>query len=232
MLWTLLLAAQATMALPPLGFFHGPDDRLYPVYGMRGNFLVGDPLPEAIRSAATFGRMSVWKLPGAIRVSETKMIAAPDGRAVFAWDEASDTLAAWIRESRQMMRWSGDEGSFLALPAPVDDVTGMAFPAPGMLRMVWKGDDGIRVVNLSLDTERIASQEEVPGQQATLDSNGNVWRSDGEEVFCGERHWTLAEPLVEFSSLADGWVILRTESTARVARCGEPELFQLPIPMP
>jgi hypothetical protein len=232
MLGTLLLAAQATMALPPLGFFPGPDDRLYPVYGMRGNFLLGDPLPETIRSAAIFGRLKVWKLPGAIRVSEEEIIAAPEGRAVFAWNDASRTLVAWIQESRQMMRWAGGDGSFLALPVQVDAVTGMAFPAPGLLRMVGKVEDGLRVVEFSIDEGRIVSQADVPGQQATLDSNGNVWLSDGLDVSCGSRRWTLAEPLMEFSPLADGWVVLRTESAARVARCGEPELFYLPVPMP
>ncbi|MCZ2152009.1 MAG: hypothetical protein LC126_30060 [Bryobacterales bacterium] len=232
MLWTLLLAAQATMALPPLGFLHGTSDCLYPVYGMRGNFLLGDPLPETVRSAATFGRLSVWKLPDAIRIWEEKTIAAPEGRAVFAWNGPSGMLVAWMKESRQMMRWAGGEGSFLALPAPVEDVTGMMFPAPGLLRMVWRVEDGLQVVNFSLDAERIVSREDVQGQQATLDSNGNVWRGDGADVSCGAQRWTLSEPLTEFSPLADGWVVLRTESAARVARCGEPELYHLPIPMP
>lgn len=226
------LLAQAAMALPPLGFLHGPGGRLYPVYGMRGNFVLGEAVPETIQSAAVFTGVTLWKLPDSIRISEARSLAAPEGRAVFAWSEASGTLVAWIRESRRMMRWEGDAGSDFALPEGVDDVTGMMFSAPGVLRMVWKMDGQFEVVEYSLDSGRIVWREDVRGQKATLDSNGNVWSSGGADVSCGARHWTLAGSLEEFSPLAAGWMALRTESGAEAARCTEPELFQLPVPMP
>ncbi|MCC6342253.1 MAG: hypothetical protein IT166_08645 [Bryobacterales bacterium] len=226
------LLAQAAMALPPLGFLHGPGGRLYPVYGMRGNFLLGEAAPETVRSAAVFAGMTLWKMPDGIRVSDARFLAAPEGRAVFAWRQASGTLVAWIRESRRMLRWEGDEGSDLTVPEGVEDVGGMVFTAHGVLRMVWKVDGQLEAVEFSLDTGRIVSREDVPGEQATLDSNGNVWSSGGADVSCGGRHWTLAGPLKEFSPLADGWMALRTEPGAEVARCTEPELFQLPVPMP
>lgn len=48
MIWILsfVLFAGPGLELPRLGYLPSEDGRLYPLYGMRGTFLLGDPLPK------------------------------------------------------------------------------------------------------------------------------------------------------------------------------------------
>ncbi len=76
----LLLFAQSGLELPPLGYFPARDGRLYPLYGMRGNLVIGTPLEEGVTAAIRMDRTMVTKTAAGIVVGLN--VAGQHGDAV------------------------------------------------------------------------------------------------------------------------------------------------------
>lgn len=64
----LLLLLQTGLEVPPLGYFPARDGRVYPLYGMRGNLLLGDPLEEGTEAAMSFEGSLVTRTADGIRI--------------------------------------------------------------------------------------------------------------------------------------------------------------------
>jgi hypothetical protein len=64
----LLLLLQTGLEVPPLGYFPARDGRVYPLYGMRGNLLLGEPLEEGTEAAVSFEGMSAVKTNKGIHI--------------------------------------------------------------------------------------------------------------------------------------------------------------------
>ncbi|HUQ90252.1 MAG TPA: hypothetical protein VM120_01145 [Bryobacteraceae bacterium] len=224
----IVLLVQASLSFSPLGYLAGPEGRLYPLYGMRSNFLLGEPVDEKVLSAASFGGKMVQKLPWGIRLPGERTLPTAGGPALFAWTSSSGgMLYAWLPATREMI--SSTTGA-VQLPFELDHVTAMAFPDARRLRILRSKRQDWEIIDLDIQGFRVMRITEVATTLAALDSLGNVWSGVDAEVACESSRWRLDEPLLAFTPLDDGWMVLQTRTAAQAARCNVSDLSAVPLP--
>jgi hypothetical protein len=201
---------QSGPTAPHVGFLLARNGRVYPVYGVRGAFVLGAGLEPDVIAAVRFGSALAEKTAAELRVNEDgrRSSVAAKGTALFAVDSATSTLYAWIPDERRMLAYS--RGVFWAAKQHPPDGEIVAISArEGKLR--WLAGEAGRPAG-------------------TLDPNGNLWTVSGPEVHCGTQRWPFDQPVQSTEPLGDGWVLLRTASAWYAARCGLPELYEIPNP--
>ena len=193
-----------------------------PVYGIAGNFLVGDPAASSVVSAAFSGLFGMLKTDSTLVVTGTRGQAiasqdAPPGPALFAFSADGSPALAYFPGGDLLLAWNGG-GFQLVLfdwsAFPGNAVQSIALPDPGHAAMIVKRDDGLWDVRILLATGEIDSQSALPGVSAPVlmlatgdlvysDANGFVIRRlDGSEI-----HVDAQVPVnSSLQQMGDGWV--------------------------
>ena len=241
--------AQTTLTPPQAGFIQDSADSLRPVYGIAGNFLLGDAMVAGVVSAAYSGWYGLIKTGSALVVidgtgSITATHDAPEGPALFAFARNGEPALVYLPSANALLVWNA--GSFEV--APLDPATlgagvvlSIASPDPRHAAMiVQRDDDGLWDVRIQLAAGAVDAQTALPGAAPPVlmlatgdllytDANGVVIRKpDGSERF-------VAVPLRDTFTLhqmGDGWIQLRDSAagqqfTIRITENRE-RFYQLP----
>jgi hypothetical protein len=248
--WTLLAAvavwAQPALSPPQIGYIQDSQNSIRPVYGIAGNFVLGDATSQGVASAAFSGSFGLLKTDSAVYAVDRQgqVLAsadAPAGAALFAFSRSGPPAFAYLVDANAWMVWDGQTLQPLSIdltafgPAAVLSV---ASPNDGEAAIVLQRDDGLWDLRVLLATGEVTSQTAILGVAAPLlllasgdlmysDANGIVVRTaDGQEKHIAAQ---LPESFV-LQQMGDGWVQLRGLSTpAQLAvRINGSQSFTLP----
>ncbi len=112
-----MASAQTSLTSPQVGFMHDAADSVRPVYGLAGNFLVGDALAGGVVSAAFSGSYALLKTGTAVIVMGrsggiVSISDAPDGPAQFAFTRNGDPALTYLQKTSALLIWKA--GAFEA----------------------------------------------------------------------------------------------------------------------
>jgi hypothetical protein len=253
MLVTLSIAAgvawaQTALSPPQAGFMRDAADSMRPVYGIAGNFLLGDSVAAGVVAAAYSGSYGLVKTGSAVVVIDKAGLiiassAAPDGPALFAFARNGEPTLAYLPDANALLVWNA--GAFEAVPFDPATLVGsavlsIAAPDSEHVAMIIQRDDGLWDIRMQLATGEIDSQTAIPGVAAPVlmlatgelvysDTSGLVVRNpDGSE-----RHIAAQLPAnFELEQMGDGWIQLRDlevgqQFAIRIAENRE-QSYQLP----
>jgi hypothetical protein len=166
--------AQTTLAPPQAGFIEDGANSFRPVYGIAGNFLLGDPAGAGIVSAAFSGSFGLAKTDSSLLVTDRngKLIAsqdAPQGPAFFAFSSDGSPALAYFPNKNLLLLWNGG-GFQLVLfdwnAFPASAVRSIALPDPYHVSAIIQRDDGLWDVRMLLATGEVDSRAALPGVNA------------------------------------------------------------------
>jgi hypothetical protein len=165
-----LARAQIALTPPQAGFMRDATDSLRPVYGIAGNFLVGDSVAVGVVSAAYSGSCGLIKTVSAVVVidragSRVASNDAPDGPALFAFARTGEPALAYLAAANTLLAWKA--GAFEAVPFDstmlgAGVVLAIAAPDAEHAAMTVQRDDGLWDVRIYLASGEIDSQTAIP----------------------------------------------------------------------
>jgi hypothetical protein len=231
--WLLLAAvalwAQPALSPPQIGYIQDSGNSLRPVYGIAGNFLLGDATAQGVVSAAFSGSFGLVKTDSAVYAIDRQGqvlagVDAPAGSALFAFSRSGAPAFAYFVDANAWMAWDGQTFQPMSIdlssfgPAAVLSV---ASPNAGEAAIILQRDDGLWDLRVLLATGEVTSQTAILGAAAPLlllassdliysDANGIVVRTvDGQERHIAAQ---LPESFV-LQQMGDGWIQLRALNT-------------------
>lgn len=216
--------AQTSLTPPQLGFMQDAAN-LRPVYGIAGNFLLGDPVAVGVSSAAYSGSYGWVKTNSIVAVIDKagSIVAsadAPDGPALFAFAPTGEPALAYLTAANQLLTWNA--GAIAAVPfdsttLSADTVLSIAAPDTDHAAMIVQRGDALWNVRVELATGEIDAQTAIAGVTTPVlmlargeliytDANGVVVRKpDG-----AERHISVQLPAsFAFQQMGEGWIKLQ-----------------------
>jgi hypothetical protein len=211
-------AAAAQIAVPRLGCLVDGARRLRPVFGVGGNFLIGDPETEQVVAAACSDTLTVIKRDDSLEIRTRDNAIerpAPAGTALFGFSEDGRQALAFFPESGQWLSVSGRSVRPLdAPPLPEGEVAAVGNPRQpaAVVRKVGEPNDPVLLLP---DGARLSAR----GWELALTN------SAGEE-----RAIALPGPAVALEWLGRGWVRVRlAEGEGHLALSIEREqVYRLP----
>ncbi|MBL8177203.1 MAG: hypothetical protein JNK48_21190 [Bryobacterales bacterium] len=203
MLPLLLLLAQSGLDLPPAGYFPARDGRIYPLYGMRGNLVLGEPLEEGVTSAIRMDGVTAASSAAGVRVG---------GEFIGAEQ---------LRENRILT----PRIVWLAEPAR------LAERKPRIV-IVAKADGVWQRIEYEGGTLAERDRQAIAAGSAALDSDGRLWTASERTVSCGERTWEMETAVETLHALSEGWVLIRAGERLYAAQCRHADLTVVPEPEP
>jgi hypothetical protein len=164
------LAAQPALQSPEIGLIQAADHSLRPLYGIAGNFVLGDSMATGVVSAAFSGSLGLIKTDSALiainRQSEIlSNIDAPPGEALFGFSADGASALIYVGGPNQLFQWS--QGTFAPVsfdPASFPRVSAVAFPDCDHAAIIVQRDDALWDVRISLATGKVDSQTALPMQ--------------------------------------------------------------------
>jgi hypothetical protein len=223
------VCAQPALAPPQIGFIQDSSNTLRPVYGIAGNFVLGDATQAGLTSAAFSGSFGIVKTDTSLLAIDRQGQAiaasdAPSGSALFAFSQSGAPSFAYLVDANAWMVWDGQ--SFL--PASFDltafgsaTVVSITSQHDGEAAIILQRDDGLWDIRILMAAGEVTSETAIPGVTAPLlalatgdlvyaDANGIVVRKlDGSE-----RHIPAQLPAnFGFQQMGDGWIQLRDLAT-------------------
>lgn len=223
-------------------------DSLRPVYGIAGNFLLGDAVAIGVISAAHSGSSGWLKTSSTIAVfDKTGSIVAsadaPDGPALFAFARTGESALAYITAANALLVWNAgalNAVSFDATALGASAVLSIASPDSDHAAMIVQRDDGLWDVRVQLATGEIDAQTALLGIAAPvlMLSTGEVVYSDSDGIVLrktdgSERHISAQLPAsFAFQQMGEGWIQVQDlaggrQFAIRIAQNRE-QSYQLP----
>jgi hypothetical protein len=223
-------------------------DSLRPVYGIAGNFLVGDPVAIRIISAAHSGSYGWVKTSSTVAVIDkagaivaTSTVA--DGPALFAFTRTGEPALAYLAASNQLLTWKAGAFTAVFFDAAIlaaNRVLAITAPDSGHAAMIVQRDDGLWDVRVQLATGEIDAQATLLGVTAPvlMFASGDLVYSDADGIVLrktdsSERHISVRLPAsFAFQQMGEGWLQLQDlaggqQFTIRIAQNRE-QSYQLP----
>ena len=240
--------AQTSLTSPQVGFMRDATDSLRPVYGIAGNFLLGDAVAIGVISAAYSGSFGWVKTSSTVAVidrtgSILASTAAPDGPALFAFTRAGEPALAYLVASDTMLAWNA--GAITAVPVDAtvlgaNAVLSIAAPDSDHAAMIIQRDDGLWDVRVQLAAGEVDARTALLGIAAPvlMLSSGEVVYSDSDGIVLrktdgSERHIRAQLPAnFAFQQMGEGWIQLQEleagrQFAIRIAQNRE-QSYQLP----
>lgn len=230
-MWLLFVAvAAAQLAVPRLGCIVDEEQRLRPVLGVAGNFLMGKAEAEGVIAAACSGDMSLLKREDSLEVRTRGGVAswpAPPGPALFGLSRDGAAALVYFPESKEWFRVRAS--SLVRLPPLEGDV--VAIGNPQRPAAVVRRADGLWFAG--------ADERPVPegvSEPLLLLPDGNILFSRGKElVLAGrdetERCFPLPAPAAALEWMGRGWVRVKLtpgDGHLAFALDDRNDLFRLP----
>jgi hypothetical protein len=219
------LALWAQIATPQIGFIQDSGNALRPVYGIAGNFVLGDSAATDVQAASFSVSFGMLKTASTLIVIDRQgqVVAsqdAPAGPALFAFSRNGAPALAYLPDANILLHWS--DGVFQQVPLdPPTNVLSIASIDAGQAALILQRDDGLWDVRVLLSTGETISQTALLGVTAPAlmlatgeliygDANGIVVRKpDG-----AEKHIDAQLPLTfAFQQIGDGWIQVRDLAT-------------------
>jgi hypothetical protein len=217
-LMTVTAWAQTALAPPQIGFIRDSTGSLRPVYGIAGNFVLGNSTLANVDDAAFSGTFGILKDPSTLTVVDRQGQVvgnqyAPAGPALFAFSASGAPALVYLPDASVLLQWSN--GVFQQVPfVPSTTVVSIASVGAGQAALILQGDDGLWDLRLRLSTGEVLSQTALVGTTATAfmfatgdliygDANGIVVRKpDGSE-----KHIDAQLPATfRFQQMGEGWI--------------------------
>ena len=206
-------------------------DSLRPVYGMAGNFLLGDPAVVGVVSAGYSGSSGWVKTSSTVAVidktgSIVGSTAAPDGPALFAFARTGEPALTYLIATNTLLVWN--VGAFNILPFDAtalgaNAVLSIAAPDSGHAAMIVQRDDGLWDVRVLLVTGEIDAQTALLGVAAPvlMLSTGEIVSSDSDGIVLrktdgSERHISAVLPAsFALQQMGEGWLQVQDLASGR-----------------
>lgn len=213
-----LLAAVAALPqiTPPLVGYLIDGGELCPLYGVRGNFVLGDPLWSDVRGLAASDSVMV------VETGTEILLLHRSGGVLDRWDRPSRQLLlavsaegqAWIfdRLSGEITLWrEGRRTSTIVPPIPGEPVA----LGPGWFVLarddkLWRWDP-VTLEQRELPAASAPLLVRPDGSIAFAREGDLVIRAEGGE----ERAWTLPEEAQAFASISANWLTVVTRGAGR-----------------
>jgi hypothetical protein len=211
------VAMWAQLAAPQVGFIQDSGSALRPVYGLAGNFVLGDSVAADVEAASFSGSFGMVKTTSALVVIDRQgqVVASqdvPTGPALFAFSRNAAPAVAYLPNANILLQWS--DGVFQQVPLVWANVLSIAAVDSGQAAFILQRDDGLWDVRILLSTGELISQTSLPGVAAPAlmlatgellyaDANGLVLRKpDGSEKHIAAQ----LPPTFAFHQMGDGWI--------------------------
>ncbi len=227
----LIAWAQPSIAPPQVGFVQDRLGSFRRIYGLAGNFILGDASITGVISAAFSGSSGLVKTGSAIQLTDAQAhvvanMNAPGGPALFAFSGDGRAALAYVVDSNLLFEWTGR--AFVPVPVgpaaiAADTIWSIAAPDPGHAALIVERADGVWDVRLRLSTGQVDAQTSLPGIKppAFMLANGTLLsrdagglvlrRPDGSQV-----HIAAQLPdACAVQQIGDGWLSLRDTSGGR-----------------
>jgi hypothetical protein len=219
------LALWAQIATPQIGFMQDSGNALRPVYGIAGNFVLGDSAAADVQQASFSGSFGIMKTASALIVIDRQgqIVASqdtPTGSALFAFSRTGAPALAYLPDANVLLQWS--DGVFQQVPfVPPTNVLSIASIDAGQAALILQRDDGLWDVRVLLSTGEVISQTAILGMTAPAlllatgeliygDANGIVARKpDGAEKHIDAQ----LPPTFAFQQIGEGWIQVRDLAT-------------------
>jgi len=232
--------AQPAIAPPQAGFMQDAGGWFRPVYGLAGNFLLGEPLiPQGI-SAAFSGSFGLAKTDSELIVTDSlgETIATsnvPEGSALFAFTVDGKPALVFFFSTNTLLRWDGLTLSRIPLDwtaLAADAVLSIAEPDPYHAAMIAQRKDGLWDIRVVLATGEVVTAPAcilASGDVVSSDDQGLVIRkTDGSLIHIA----ALLPPAFALQQMGVGWLQIRdltnrAQFAVRISK-GREGLFLLP----
>ena len=168
--------AQPALTTPQIGFLQDGVNSFRPVYGVAGNFLLGNPAASGVVSAAFSGSFGIVSTGLALIVSDQQgqVIAtmdAPAGPAAFAFSREGDPALAYFPSANLLLQWNGGTFqmvSYNSTAFPASEVQSIALPDREHAAFIVQRDEVLWDVRVFLATGEVDSQAALPGVSAPV----------------------------------------------------------------
>jgi hypothetical protein len=219
------VAMWAQLAAPQVGFIQDSANALRPVYGLAGNFVLGDSIGANIEAVSFSGSFGMLKTTSALVVVDRQgqVIAsqdAPTGPALFAFSRNAAPALAYLPNVNVLLQWS--DGVFQQLPLdPPASVLSIAAVDPGQAALILQRDDGLWDVRILLSSGETILQTALQGVAAPA-----LMLATGELLYAGANGLVLRKPdgsekhidaqlpaTFAFQQMGDGWIQVRDLAT-------------------
>jgi hypothetical protein len=237
--------AQSGLDAPRIGYLRDATGAVRPLLGVRGNFLLSDPILSEARSSA-FGSSG-----GIIKTSESILfldsndqllsrIESPPGEALFALARDGRPMAAYFPLTSELHRLEGQSLVNMACSflRPDEPVRALSAPAHGELSLAVARGEAIWLVTIAAADCEILSETLLPGvtgSLALLPDSAIVYAGGQETVLrrssMSETRFPLPAAAIAVELAGPGWVHVRCEdgsSWGLYVETEPPELFRLP----
>ncbi len=159
-----------TLSSPQIGFIEDSGRAVRPVYGIAGNFLLGNAAPGLVVSSAASGKFLMIKTDSAIiaRGRSGQIVAsvnAPAGPALFSFLQDGTPGLAYLPAANELFQWTGAGFQAVALDA-VSAVISIASPDPAHAALIVQRGDGLWVLRVLLASGNVDSQSALIGVNA------------------------------------------------------------------
>src|SRR5437016_879447 len=113
------VALWAQLATPQIGFIQDSGNALRPVYGIAGNFVLGDSAAAGVQAASFSGSFGMLKTRSTLIVIDRQgqVVAsqdAPAGPALFAFSRTGAPALAYLPDANVLLQWL--DGVFQQVP--------------------------------------------------------------------------------------------------------------------
>ena len=166
-----IACAQPALTTPQIGFLQDGANSFRPVYGVAGNFLLGNPAASDVVSAAFSGSFGIVSTGSALTVSDQhgQVIAtmdAPAGPAAFAFSREGTPALAYFPSANLLLQWNGGAFQMVSYDSkafPASAVQSIALPDPEHAAFIVQRDEVLWDVRVFLATGEVDSQAALPG---------------------------------------------------------------------
>jgi hypothetical protein len=235
---------QSGLTPPRIGFVRDGAGNVRPLFGISGNFWLGEKVAAAALSVASSGSFSILKTSRAILVYDATgnlvgRSTAAAGSALFAFTSAGSPAFAWLQDSGELLRWNGQR--FEPTPVNAADLNGtvisLAAPDSSTAAFLVQRRTEIWRVDASVLDDAVVFAASLPGVAAPA-----LLFDDGSVLYAGESALVLRNArgvertipfsgtAAQFTPLGSDWVlIVNGQPPAHLAlRLSTGAVFELP----
>jgi hypothetical protein len=238
------VALWAQITPPQVGFIQDSGNTLRPVYGLAGNFVLGDSAAANVEAVSFSGSFGMLKTASTLIIIDRQgqVIASQDaaaGPALFAFSITGAPALAYLPDAGVLLQWS--DGVFQQVPfVPSAKTLSIASVDAGQAAFILQSDDGLWDVRIQLSSGEVLSQTALVGMTPPAfmlatgdllyrDANGIVVRKpDGSEKHIDAQ----LPPTFAFQQFGEGWIQVRDLGTQQQyavrLTAGKEQFYALP----
>jgi hypothetical protein len=236
--------SQSGLTPPRIGFVRDGAGNVRPLFGISGNFWLGEKVAAAALSVASSGSFSILKTARAILVYDALggLVGRPTtaaGSALCAFTPAGAPAFAWLRDSGELLRWNSPR--FQPTPVNAANLSGtvISLAAPDSSTAAFLVQRGTQVwrVDISVFDDAVvfaASLPRVTAPALLFDDGSVLHAGDAALVLRNaqgvERTIPFSGTAAQFTPLGSDWVLIDNgQPPAHIAlRVSTGAAFELP----